>query len=93
LCEKIKSGSPLPNIIDEAKMERFEIRSETHKSSKERDWFNRQYDRFLDAFKKMNNADKSLTIIFAKPGIGYYACVMEHRGDLIIEARFLDRSS
>ena len=93
LCENINFGSAVTAILDEARKENFEIRSETLKSKKERDWFNRQYDSFLDTFRKSNNADDSLTIIFAKPGIGYYACIIEHYDDSAIKARYLDRSS
>lgn len=93
LCESINFGSAVTGILDEARKENFEIRSETLKSEKERDWFNRQYDRFLDEFRKSNNADDSLTIIFAKPGVGYYACVIEHYDDSAKKARYLDRSS
>jgi hypothetical protein len=93
LCENINFGSAVTGILDEARKEKFEIRSETLKSKKERDWFNRQYDSFLETFRQNNNAEDSVTIIFAKPGIGYYACIIEHYDDSVKKARYLDRSS
>ena len=93
LCENINSGSAVSDALVKAQKDKFEIRSESLRSIKERDWFNRQYDGFLEAFKKNNNVEESLTIIFAKPGIGFYACIIEHDGDSIRNARYLDRSS
>lgn len=93
LCENIKSGDEVTDIINKANKEGFEIRSETLKSMKARDWFNRQYDRFLETFRENENAKDYLTVIFAKPGIGYYACIIEHDDVLVKHARYLDRSS
>ena len=93
LCENINSGSAVSDALVKAQKDKFEIRSESLRSIKERDWFNRQYDGFLEAFKKNNNVEEFLTIIFAKPGIGFYACIIEHDGNSIRNARYLDRSS
>ncbi len=93
LCENSNVGKAISSILDEARNEKFEIRGESHKSKKEGDWFNRQYEGFLEAFRENNNVEDSLTIIFAKPGIGYYACEIEHFDGLVKKARFLDRSS
>ena len=93
LCNEISTESMLQDILSKAKKEKFEIRSESLRSSKDRDWFNREYDRMLDALRKNDKAEKSLTIIFAKPGIGYYACTIEHEDSLVKGAKFLDRSS
>lgn len=93
LCENISSGSAVSDALARAQKGKFEIRSESLRSNKERDWFNRQYDRFLEAFRKNNNIEESLTIIFAKPGVGFYACIIEHGGDSVMNARYLDRSS
>ena len=93
LCVSITPGSDISGILAEAeKFRGFEVRSEALRSTRERDWFNRQYDGFLETFRKNNDTATSLTIIFAKPGIGYYACIIEHDGELAKVARYLDRS-
>ena len=93
LCEKSDEGKKLSNIINEAKQAKFEVRSEILFSEKERDWFNREYDRILKQIKKDNSKSAAHTVVFAKPGIGYYACIIEHENGLIKKSQYEDRSS
>jgi hypothetical protein len=57
------------------------------------EWFDREYLRYADYLRaKMEPADE-YTVVFAKPGLGYYACVIIHRGDAAKAAWFEDNSS
>ena len=93
LCGNLTAGNRLSSVLSAPQMEKFEIRSESLRSEKERDWFNRKYDEYSDGIKKNDDFTKALTIIFAKPGIGFYACIIVHDDDSVISAQYLDRSS
>lgn len=41
---------------------------------------------------KTKNISDDYTVVFVKPGIGYYACIVIHKNDLITDAWFEDRS-
>ncbi len=57
------------------------------------DWFDREYRRILAAESLSEPGGGDLTVLFAKPGLGYYACIVRHRDGRIVTARFVDRSS
>jgi len=93
LCEDSNVGKKVSGILDEARKAKFEIRSEIIKSDTERDWFNREYSRILKRIKKDRTFSESYTVVFAKPGIGYYACIIENADGVVTKSRFEDRSS
>ena len=93
LCENSGVGKKISSILKEATSTAFQIRSETMHSDTEGDWFNREYNRILEQANKDKNSSKAYVVIFAKPGIGYYACIIEHAAGLVTKSRFEDRSS
>ena len=93
LCERSDEGKKLSTVINEARQAKFKVRSENLLSEKERDWFNREYNRILKQLKKDKRKSAAHTVVFAKPGIGYYACIIEHENGLIKKSQYEDRSS
>ena len=57
------------------------------------EWFDREYLRLGERLRTAKNLSDDYTVIFAKPGMGYYACIIVHSGDLVKDAWFEDRSS
>jgi hypothetical protein len=79
--------------LNEAIKAKFEVRSNITDIKDKIDWFDREYNRIFKQFKKKSSGSTELTIIFAKPGMGYYACIIEHENKLITESQYEDRSS
>ena len=93
LCESSGPGKKLSGTLQEAKKARFEVRGDFTESTNENDWFDREYHRILKWVKKNNGVSGAYTVVFAKPGMGYYACIIRHENGLITENQFADRSS
>lgn len=56
----------------------------------EHEWFDRQYLRVGEYLRKTLNRPDDYTVVFAKPGLGYYACILLHDGDTVKDAWFED---
>ena len=57
------------------------------------EWFDREYLRLGEHLRKTKRLAGDYTVIFAKPGMGYYACIIVHSGNMVKDAWFEDRSS
>jgi len=93
LCENSSPGKKLSIDLNEAKKAGFRVRSNFPVSKDKADWFDKEYNRIVKQLKKKSSTSTAYTIIFAKPGLGYYVCIIEHEKDLIVKSRYEDRSS
>lgn len=91
LCDKGHLNKQLSMVLVEAKTAGFKVRGQITNREK-MDGFDRAYNRIHRQFVDEAN-QSALTVVFAKPGMGYYACLIAHDDDLIIEAVYEDRSS
>ncbi len=93
LCATVKEGGSTESFLSDAADTSFTVRTGDPEEKDQDEWFDRRYLRIGDQLKQTMNAGKDYAIVFAKPGIGYYACIVIHDEDLIISATFEDRSS
>ena len=88
LCGDLDPGRPLAGVTTTG----FEARSDRVPEAEE-DWFDREYRRIqVQEPDGVPGVDR-LLVLFAKPGIGYYACIVRHRDGKVTSARYIDRSS
>ncbi len=93
LCATINDGGSVESFLRDAADTKFNVRTGGPEGKDQDEWFDREYLRIRDQLKQIANVDGDYTVVFAKPGIGYYACIVIHDEDLIISATFEDRSS
>lgn len=93
LCASIGPGAALAEILEEARRERFDLRAGGLDGLDESDWFDREYTRIVTWHRQSKERAGDVAVVFSKPGMGYYACVIEHERDAVVEAEFVDRSS
>ncbi len=92
-CAAAEDGGSFKTFLSDAANTNFKVRTGGPTGKDEDEWFDREYLRIGEQLKQTMNADVDYTVVFAKPGIGYYACIVIHDGALIMTARFEDRSS
>ena len=93
LCGTAKAGSALEGFLDAAAKTDFKLRTGGPAGKADSEWFDREYLRlgkYLTDVKKMPG---EYTVAFAKPAVGYYACIVVHDKGLVQSAWFEDRSS
>jgi hypothetical protein len=88
LCGDLDPGRPLDVVTTSG----FETRS-THVPEDGEDWFDREYRRIQAQESGGMVESDALIVLFAKPGLGYYACIVRHREGRVTSARYVDRSS
>ena len=93
LCVSIDPGSELPEILEKARQHNFDLRAGGLNGLDESDWFDREYARIVAWHQQRKEMPGDVAVVFSKPGMGYYACVIEHRHDAVVDAEFVDRSS
>ena len=92
LCGKAKAGSVMPAFLESAaKNARFRARTGGEAGKSDVDWFDREYVLLGRRLKSEKKLTGDYSIVFAKPGIGYYACVVIHKDGVIQSAWFEDR--
>jgi hypothetical protein len=87
-CAGLAPGTPLADVP----ASRYESRAGTALGG-DAWWFDREYRRILAMEGLDEPGADGLLVLFAKPGIGYYACIVRHRDGRVRSARFVDRSS
>ena len=87
-CNGLTPGYPVVG----AEVTGFESRSRAAPEATE-DWFDREYRRIAAEPRHDTGSDAGLLVLFAKPGLGYYACIVEQRDGRVRSARYVDRSS
>lgn len=93
LCASVGPASRLPEILAKAKEQRFEVRAGGLGGLDESEWFDREYARIVAWHHENNETPGDVAVVFSKPGMGYYACVIEHKHEAVVDAEFVDRSS
>jgi hypothetical protein len=92
LCATATSGKEIKPLLIEAAKTDFEVRTGGAISEDEHDWFDREYLRYRERLKTAEIDANDYTVVFAKPGIGYYACIIIHRDTVVTDAWFEDNS-
>jgi hypothetical protein len=94
LCAETSSGTTVQHALGKAAANSaLRARTGGPAGKNDNEWFDREYLRLGEHLRKTKNLSDDYTVIFAKPGMGYYACIIVHRGDLVKDAWFEDRSS
>lgn len=92
LCEDVKEGMALDMFLTAAKNTNFKIRTGGIKGKSEGEWFDREYLRYGNSLRKYKNIIDDYTVVFAKPGIGFYACIVIHKNNIVTAAWFEDHA-
>ena len=90
LCQSAHPGSAVGDLLDAARGTRFKVRTGGAAGKRDTDWFDRQTLALADAVRKRSPGAADYSVVFAKPGIGYYACVVTHAGGRVQDAWFED---
>ncbi len=93
LCDTAKEGELLEKFLSHAGETNYKMRTGGPDGKDEKDWFDREYLRLGIWLEKTRQISGDYTVIFAKPGMGYYACIIIHQNNLITSAWFEDKSS
>ena len=93
LCATVNEGGSIESCLSHVADTKFKVRTGGPNGKDQDEWFDREYLRIRDQLKQIANVDGDYTVVFAKPGIGYYAFIVIHDEDLISSATFEDRSS
>ena len=93
LCATAKSGGTLKTFLDDSAKTIYKVRTGGPREKNDTEWFDRQYLRIGEYLKQTKRISEDYTVVFAKPGIGYYACVVIHKNGLVQSAWFEDKSS
>jgi len=92
LCANAEQGMALNKFLTEADKTSFKVRTGGPKGKNKNEWFDREYLRYEARLSKHKNISDDYTIVFAKPGIGFYACIVTHKNYLITSAWFEDNA-
>lgn len=93
LCTSVGPESNVAKVLAKAKEQHFNVRVGGPNGLDDSEWFDREYARIVDWHNQSNEKPSDVAVVFAKPGMGYYACVIEHKQGAVVEAQFVDRSS
>lgn len=94
LCAATSRGTSVQHALDKAAMNKaLKARTGGPVGKDDNEWFDREYLRLGEHLRTTKNLSDDYTIVFAKPGMGYYACIVIHRGDLVKDAFYENRSS
>jgi hypothetical protein len=93
LCDTAKKGNSIQFLLIAAASNEFELRTNGAVGKDKNDWHDREYLRIGAWLKKVKQIEDNYTVVFAKSGIGYYACIVTHEHETITKAWFEDRSS
>jgi hypothetical protein len=93
LCATAKIGSAINIFLDDATKTSFKVRTGEPAGKDDNAWFDREYLRIGVWLKKSKKTVDDYAVVFAKPGVGYYACIVIHRDALVTSAWFEDRAN
>jgi len=94
LCRKTGVGASLAAFVHEAAATpRFKVRTGGPAGKNADEWFDREYLRIGERLQKGRKTTDDYTVAFAKPGVGYYACIVAHRDGKVSASWFEDKSS
>jgi hypothetical protein len=94
LCAASTRGTSVQRVLEKASANKsLWVRTGGPAGKDDREWFDREYLRLGEYLRKTKNLSDDYTVVFAKPGMGYYACIIVHRDNLVKDAWFEDRSS
>ena len=91
LCRQATPGTPLAQVAEGAARKwGLRLRTGGDKGKNDGEWFDREY---LRIGKELRDAKvmSDYTVVFAKPGIGYYACLVTHKDGRVETASYLSR--
>jgi hypothetical protein len=93
LCAAAAPGTSARQIVEKVADNRsLRVRTGGAARKDDNEWFDREYLRVGEHLRKTKSLTDDYTVVFAKPGVGYYACIVVHRDDLVKHAWFEDRS-
>ena len=92
LCETATGGRAVRAFMEDAAATSYHRRAGGPAGKNEDEWFDRQYLRIGKSLAESKNIRGDYSVVFAKPGIGYYACIVVHDGGVIDSAWFEDHS-
>ena len=91
LCSEAKPGSRLAAVLERAAAyPRLKVRTGGPGGKSESEWFDREY---LRIGARLGLPADGYSVVFAKPGVGYSACILKHREGLILSGTFEDRAN
>jgi hypothetical protein len=93
LCGTAKAGGTIKTFLDDAAKTTYKVRTGGPSGKDENEWFDREYLRLGEWLRKTKNISDDYSVVFAKPGMGYYACIVVHKNGSVITAWFENRSS
>jgi hypothetical protein len=93
LCGRATAGSAIKTFVDDAAKTTYKLRTGGATAKNDTEWFDRQYLRLGEYLKQTKKISDDYTVVFAKPGVGYYACIVVHKEGLVQSAWFEDRSN
>jgi hypothetical protein len=94
LCAAATRGSSVHQVLEKAAANKsLKVRTGGPAGKDDREWFDRTYLGLGEYLRKTKKLSDEYTVVFAKPGMGYYACIIVQSGNLVKDAWFEDRSS
>ena len=91
LCGTATAGVAIKSFVNDAAKTHYKLRAGGPTGKDDNEWFDREYLRLGEYVKK--DIVEDYTVVFVKPGMGYYACIVIHKDGLVRRAWFEDRSS
>lgn len=92
LCTSIQNGSSINTFLSDVTKTTFNVRSNGKTDKDTNEWFDREYLHIGIWLKENMKISEDYTVVFTKPGIGYYACIIIHKNTFITKAWFEDRT-
>lgn len=93
LCKGATQGTQLTAFLHSASEKSIKVRTGGPSGKNADEWFDRQYLRLGEYLKQVKKLPDDYTVAFAKPGVGYYACIVTHEGGTVKAAWFEDHSN
>jgi hypothetical protein len=91
VCSEATPGSRLAPVLERASAySRLKVRSGGPAGKNDSEWFDREY---LRIGARLKLPDDGYSVVFAKPGVGYSACILRHKDGVIMSGSFEDRSN
>jgi hypothetical protein len=91
VCGEAKPGAKLSAVLERAAAwPRLKVRTGGPAGKDDSEWFDREY---LRIGKRLALPADGYSVVFAKPGVGYSACILKHKDGMIISGTHEDRSN
>jgi hypothetical protein len=91
VCGEAKPGTRLATVLERASAyPRLKVRSGGPAGKNDSEWFDREYLRIGARLKLPGDG---YSVVFAKPGVGYSACILHHKDGVIISGSIEERSN